>query len=889
MTRGGDWTLHDAQLYCARVNFDRSSNLILDPILLLIKIRNAYAEQGITVPGFDLALAYVWERVRPEEPPKTLKNAWLSKAHCAFGEGASDSIEIGAAIVGSEIQKIPFMGSFLAQIAKWSIDTTKRAWLVRAKPYVSDFIDRGKARNDAELIDALISVLAKELSVALQDDDRKKLVLLLDEYEWAFPAVGMRGQHPVDRALRRFCESADRLAATFFARSKLPWKSNRFLHIGDEDHFELDGLERRYGEEWLIQAAIDDEAVRRSMLDSSMSEEEDGHRCYPLVLDLCLDLYNAFGEKGITPTPQDFFLAPTGLEGKLDDLVNKISRRFEENLHLRDAVDYLALAGRFDGETLDFISSEFQLQLPGGGLDLITSLSIVKPDDKATGPEKFVLHRKIAEVFRLRMDEVRRNEGGTRLIEHFLARANVDHPEEVDADVISSIAIAAEIRERHGASGYVDWLTNAVQVLQAAAKSSELEGLWRRALEITLAEFGEDHPDTATSYNNIAYNLNAQGRYGEAAPLLRQGLEIFQRVLGEDHPDTASSYNNVAYNLNAQGRYVEAAPLYRQGLEIFQRVLGEDHPDTASSYNNVAYNLNAQGRYVEAAPLFQQGLEIRRRVLGEDHPDTAASYNNVASNLDDQGRYGEAAPLYRQGLEIRRRVLGEDHPSTASSYNNVASNLNAQGRYVEAAPLYRQGLEIRRRVLGEDHPDTASSYNNVAYNLDAQGRYGEAEPLYRQGLEIRRRVLGEDHPDTAASYNNIAANLNAQGRYGEAAPLYRQGLEIRRRVLGEDHPDTATSYNNVAYNLNAQGRYGEAEPLLRRALEIRRRVLGEDHPSTAISYNNVASNLDDQGRYVEAAPLYRQGLEICRRVLGEDHPTTRVVRKNLEILLERRR
>ena len=74
--------------------------------------------------------------------------------------------------------------------------------------------------------------------------------------------------------------------------------------------------------------------------------------------------------------------------------------------------------------------------------------------------------------------------------------------------------------------------------------------------------------------------MNDQGRYEEAELLLRKGLEIKARVLGEEHPDTAVSYNNVASNLSYQGRFQEAAPLYKKALEIFKKVLGVDHPHT---------------------------------------------------------------------------------------------------------------------------------------------------------------------------------------------------------------------------------------------------------------------------------------------------------------------
>ena len=190
-----------------------------------------------------------------------------------------------------------------------------------------------------------------------------------------------------------------------------------------------------------------------------------------------------------------------------------------------------------------------------------------------------------------------------------------------------------------------------------------------------------DHIDLEmTEDESVALLVSLMGFYlGRRADLQaqehwnRKSLEIRQRVLGEEHPSTAASYNNVASNLNAQGRYEEAEPLFRKSLEIRQRVLGEEHPSTATSYNNVASNLNAQGRYEEAEPLYRKSLEIRQRVLGEEHPDTAASYNNVAYNLNAQGRYEEAEPLYRKSLEISQRVLGEEHPTTLAIKNGLAN------------------------------------------------------------------------------------------------------------------------------------------------------------------------------------------------------------------------
>ncbi|MBD2102058.1 FxSxx-COOH system tetratricopeptide repeat protein, partial [Leptolyngbya sp. FACHB-261] len=172
--------------------------------------------------------------------------------------------------------------------------------------------------------------------------------------------------------------------------------------------------------------------------------------------------------------------------------------------------------------------------------------------------------------------------------------------------------------------------------------------------------------------NQTGYYLAQRAQYTEAEPLLAQALELRQRLLGQDHPDVATSLNNLALLYDSQGRYSEAEPLYLQALELRQRLLGQDHPDVATSLNNLALLYDSQGRYSEAEPLYLQALELRQRLLGQDHPSVANSLNNLAALYRAQGRYSEAEPLLAQALELRQRLLGQDHPDVATSLNNLA-------------------------------------------------------------------------------------------------------------------------------------------------------------------------------------------------------------------------
>ena len=76
------------------------------------------------------------------------------------------------------------------------------------------------------------------------------------------------------------------------------------------------------------------------------------------------------------------------------------------------------------------------------------------------------------------------------------------------------------------------------------------------------------------------------------------------------HPDTASSLNNLAVLIRAQGKYLEAEVLYERALEIRELQLGPSDPDTASSLNNLAVLYNTQGKYTKAKQLYQRALAI---------------------------------------------------------------------------------------------------------------------------------------------------------------------------------------------------------------------------------------------------------------------------------------
>ena len=111
------------------------------------------------------------------------------------------------------------------------------------------------------------------------------------------------------------------------------------------------------------------------------------------------------------------------------------------------------------------------------------------------------------------------------------------------------------------------------------------------------------------SLNNLAELYRAQGRYADAEPLYKRSLAICEKALGPDHPDVATSLNNLAvlYKLKV------AMPMPNRCTSDRWRLgksLGPDHPDVAVSLNNLAVLYASQGRYADAEPLYKRSLAI---------------------------------------------------------------------------------------------------------------------------------------------------------------------------------------------------------------------------------------------------------------------------------------
>jgi tetratricopeptide (TPR) repeat protein len=84
---------------------------------------------------------------------------------------------------------------------------------------------------------------------------------------------------------------------------------------------------------------------------------------------------------------------------------------------------------------------------------------------------------------------------------------------------------------------------------------------FEKALEIRLAKLGQDHPDVANVYHNIATLYETQGKFSNALEFYEKAVHIRLLVFkDEQHKDVVRTYNHIAIvykNLQDEPKAIE--------------------------------------------------------------------------------------------------------------------------------------------------------------------------------------------------------------------------------------------------------------------------------------------------------------------------------------------
>jgi tetratricopeptide (TPR) repeat protein len=120
--------------------------------------------------------------------------------------------------------------------------------------------------------------------------------------------------------------------------------------------------------------------------------------------------------------------------------------------------------------------------------------------------------------------------------------------------------------------------------------------------------------DAAGLLDRAGTYLQVHARLADARPLLERALAISEATHGPDHPNVAGCLNNLALILQDLGQPGQARPLAERALAIDEAVYGPDYPLVAIRLNNLGAILWDLGQPGQAQPLADRAQAIRRKM-----------------------------------------------------------------------------------------------------------------------------------------------------------------------------------------------------------------------------------------------------------------------------------
>ena len=354
------------------------------------------------------------------------------------------------------------------------------------------------------------------------------------------------------------------------------------------------------------------------------------------------------------------------------------------------------------------------------------------------------------------------------------------------------------------------------------------------------------------------YILNKN--YKSAEVFYKKSLDGLKIAYGDEHPDVASGYNNLAILYSQMGDYNKAELLYQQCLKIKIKAFGPEHQKMATTLINLGDLYRKISDYHSAEALLTESLMILKNSLGLKHLKTAAVMTKLGDLYYTMSEFKSSETSYKRALEICKSILGSDNPNLSPILNNMSLLYLEMGDYSKAKSLINQSIAIREKAFGKSHSSLISNHINLGLLFYRKGDFKSAEAYYLKGLELSKN-LNKNHPDKSSIYNNIGLLYTDMEDAKSAKKYFSKALKIKNKVFGKDDIASVDAFMNLGRLHYRMGDFKSAESLFLKSLSIRNNSLNEDHPDYAWNLMNLGMLYKDLGEFNNANKYFMSAFE----------------------------
>ena len=136
----------------------------------------------------------------------------------------------------------------------------------------------------------------------------------------------------------------------------------------------------------------------------------------------------------------------------------------------------------------------------------------------------------------------------------------------------------------------------------------------------------------------MAVGFDCRGDFDKALCHYGKALDHLLISVGEEnHPDIASTYNNIGMIHFQQKDYEKALEYFEKTRKIEEHLLDQNHSSLATTYSNLGMVSTAQRRLKQAMKYHRHALTIRQRALCIQEISLPPNHPSIASTKEHLG------------------------------------------------------------------------------------------------------------------------------------------------------------------------------------------------------------------------------------------------------------
>ena len=452
---------------------------------------------------------------------------------------------------------------------------------------------------------------------------------------------------------------------------------------------------------------------------------------------------------------------------------------------------------------------------------------------------------------------------------------------------------------------------------------------YQRALTQAQLQYGEHHPDIASSCVTLSFTYEAMGKYqealaycdmadkiiedseddyldSEAGVLLALGqismsmgnfdndlegiflhaLDLLRQRHGDNSEEVASCLTYLGGLASNRIDIDKAISYYQQTLDIRLKLYARDHPRVLRTYSHLSILYSSKNEFPKALEYAQNALQGLIRAYGKNSKDVGSCYSSLSSIYSSKYDYEAALKAEHESLNVFQEIYGDHHPKVADAHNMLGNIYSQIKDYENAINHYQKASNILIATYGNNHPSVGLNMHGMANVFVAIEEYDTAQKLYDTSYRIFKDALGEKHIYVASLYNDEAVMYAFQGEKSKAIMYYEKSLAIKKQLYGENHSEVAITYSNIAILYGDLGNIRKADFYWNKSLKINQMIFGENSDNVGNIYTWMGTMYFKNDQKKLALDYFKKALDINLKIHEEGHSNIKTIRDCISFIEE---